>query len=152
GLPELELGLLPAWGGTQRLPRVVGLERALQMILGSRRLKAADAWAWGLADDLVDADEGEPPSFLAQPVKRPKARLPLRPWRQWFAESTGLGRRLIFRGSERVLQRRVPDDMPAPWEALKAVRTGIEQGPAAGLAHERDAVGRLATSPACHNL
>ena len=39
GFPEVELGLLPAWGGTQRLPRVVGLERALQMILGARRAK-----------------------------------------------------------------------------------------------------------------
>src|SRR5207244_3287391 len=49
GLPEVELGLLPGWGGTQRLPRVVGLERAQQMILGGRRLNAAEALRWGLA-------------------------------------------------------------------------------------------------------
>ena len=49
GLPEVELGLLPGWGGTQRLPRVVGLERALQMILGAapaRRPRRACAGAW----------------------------------------------------------------------------------------------------------
>src|SRR5262249_19109174 len=40
GLPEIELGLLPAWGGTQRLPRTVGLERALHMMLGGRRVGA----------------------------------------------------------------------------------------------------------------
>lgn len=40
GLPEVTLGLLPGWGGTQRLPRVVGLERALQMILSGKRLDA----------------------------------------------------------------------------------------------------------------
>src|SRR5205814_621904 len=49
GLPEVELGLLPGWGGTQRLPRVVGLERALQVILGRRRLRAREALRWGLA-------------------------------------------------------------------------------------------------------
>src|SRR5262249_55786521 len=43
GLPEVELGLLPGWGGTQRLPRVVGLEKSLQMILGTRRLNAVEA-------------------------------------------------------------------------------------------------------------
>jgi len=48
GLPEIELGLLPAWGGTQRLPRTVGLERALQVIPRGRPLKARDALRWGL--------------------------------------------------------------------------------------------------------
>jgi 3-hydroxyacyl-CoA dehydrogenase/enoyl-CoA hydratase/3-hydroxybutyryl-CoA epimerase len=67
-------------------------------------------------------------------------------------ESNPVGRWLIFRGTERILRRRVPDDMPAPFEALRAVRTGLSQGMAAGLAYERDAAGRLATSPACRNL
>src|SRR5262249_33572414 len=53
GLPEVELGLLPGWGGTQRLPRLVGLERALQMILTSRRLGAREALACGLADEIA---------------------------------------------------------------------------------------------------
>src|SRR5262245_10639087 len=47
GLPEVELGLLPGWGGTQRLPRIIGLERALQVILGGRRLSAREAHRWG---------------------------------------------------------------------------------------------------------
>jgi 3-hydroxyacyl-CoA dehydrogenase/enoyl-CoA hydratase/3-hydroxybutyryl-CoA epimerase len=42
--------------------------------------------------------------------------------------------------------------MPAPWEALQAVRVGVMQGPEAGLAYEREAIGRLALTPACHNL
>jgi 3-hydroxyacyl-CoA dehydrogenase/enoyl-CoA hydratase/3-hydroxybutyryl-CoA epimerase len=152
GLPEIELGLLPAWGGTQRLPRVVGLERALQMILGARRLRARDAFRWGLADGLAEAVGEEPPAFPGEPVKRPKTRLPLATWRQRLVESNRLGRWLIFRGTDRVLKRRLPDDMPAPWEAVEAVRVGLEQGMEAGLAYEREAVGRLATSPACRNL
>jgi len=152
GLPEIELGLLPAWGGTQRLPRVVGLERALQIVLGGRRLNAGDAVAWGLADGLVQDATDQPPPFLAKPIKRPKSSLPLRTWRQRLLESTGLARRMLFRGTERVLRRKLPDDMPAPWEALRAVRTGNQQGMSAGFAYERQAIGSLALSPACRNL
>ncbi len=152
GLPEVELGLLPAWGGTQRLPRVVGLERGLQMILGARRLKADEALRWGLADATADTPDEGPPAVLQHPVKRPLTRLPLRTWRQWLLESNGLGRSFLFRGTEHVLARKVPDDMPAPWEAFRAVCTGVTQGFDAGLAAESAAVGRLATSNASRNL
>ena len=158
GLPEVELGLLPGWGGTQRLPRVVGLERALQMILSGKRLNAREAYRWRLADAYA-ADEaglreqlaGLTARALAGGKRQPK-RLPLRTWRQKLLESTAAGRRLLFRGAERVLRRRVPDDMPAPGEALAAVRTGLIEGIGAGLARERSAAGRLATGPACRNL
>src|SRR5262249_11732039 len=125
GLPEIELGLLPGWGGTQRLPRVVGLERALRMILASRRLKAKEALSDGLADVLASSD-AEVPTKLEQLAnrarqegKRPKHRLPLRTWRERLLESNPVGRYVLFRGAERTLRQRVPDDMPAPWEALK---------------------------------
>src|SRR5579885_2059255 len=65
GLPEVELGLLPAWGGTQRLPRLVGLERALRMILDRKRLNAAEAYRWGLADAIA-ATENELREQLAR--------------------------------------------------------------------------------------
>src|SRR5207253_4498619 len=58
GLPGVELGLIPAWGGCQRLPRVIGLERALQVILAGRRLDAKQALGWGLAD-AIGATEPE---------------------------------------------------------------------------------------------
>jgi 3-hydroxyacyl-CoA dehydrogenase/enoyl-CoA hydratase/3-hydroxybutyryl-CoA epimerase len=158
GLPEIELGLLPGWGGTQRLPRVVGLERALHVILAGRRLGARDALRWGLADVLGTAGQQEVPEagrLLQRALaegKRPKTHLPLRTWRQRLLESNFLGRRVIFAGAERILKRRVPDDMPAPREALEAVRVGLAQGLAAGLTREREATGRLAVTPACRNL
>jgi 3-hydroxyacyl-CoA dehydrogenase / enoyl-CoA hydratase / 3-hydroxybutyryl-CoA epimerase len=52
-LPEVQLGLLPAAGGTQRLPRLVGLQRALDMILTSRNVRAKKAHQMGLVDELV---------------------------------------------------------------------------------------------------
>ena len=56
GLPEVELGLLPGWGGTQRLPRVIGLERALRVILDRKRLNAKEAFLWGLADAIASTE------------------------------------------------------------------------------------------------
>jgi 3-hydroxyacyl-CoA dehydrogenase/enoyl-CoA hydratase/3-hydroxybutyryl-CoA epimerase len=158
GLPEVELGLLPGWGGTQRLPRIVGLERALRVILDRKRLSASEAYRWGLADAVAEtaSELREQYAFLAARAiaggKRQRRRLPLRTWRQRLLESNPLGRRVLFRATERLMRRRVWDDMPAPFEALEAIRTGINHGMPAGLAYEREAAGRLAVSTACRNL
>lgn len=68
GLPEIKLGLIPGYGGTQRLPRVVGEARALEMILTGRAVDATTALAWGLVSRIVGGTpfvEGEP---LAQGI------------------------------------------------------------------------------------
>ncbi len=56
GLPEIKLGLIPGAGGTQRLPRLVGMEKAAQMILTGNPIAAADARAAGLIDEIVEGD------------------------------------------------------------------------------------------------
>ncbi|MFO0878805.1 MAG: 3-hydroxyacyl-CoA dehydrogenase NAD-binding domain-containing protein [Gemmataceae bacterium] len=157
-LPEVELGLLPAWGGTQRLPRVVGLEPALQMILTGRRLSASEAYRLGLADALArtEAELREQfPRLVLRAIGQGKAQrryLPLRTWRQRLIESTAFGRKLLFQGSERLVRQRVPDDMPGPLEALNAIRLGMQRGIEAGLDREREAATRLALSPSCRHL
>jgi enoyl-CoA hydratase len=55
-LPEIKLGLIPGYGGTQRLPRVIGETRALEMILTGKAIDAQTAVAWGLASRLVEGD------------------------------------------------------------------------------------------------
>jgi enoyl-CoA hydratase len=55
--PEIKLGLLPGYGGTQRLPRIVGEARALEMVLTGKSVDAQLALAWGLASDIVEGDE-----------------------------------------------------------------------------------------------
>jgi 3-hydroxyacyl-CoA dehydrogenase/enoyl-CoA hydratase/3-hydroxybutyryl-CoA epimerase len=158
GLPETQLGLLPGWGGTQRLPRVVGLQNALIMILRGKRLSAREALAWGLADALAgnEAELREQYSRMTTKAigngKRNWKRWPLRTWRQRMLESNFLGRRLILRAVHRMLTRQVPEEMPAPYEALEAVRVGLSKGMEAGFAYERGAAGRLALTPACRNL
>ncbi|MEZ5917720.1 MAG: enoyl-CoA hydratase-related protein [Parvularculaceae bacterium] len=56
GLPEVKLGLLPGAGGTQRLPRIVGAERALEMVTSGEHVPARKAYEMGLIDEL--AEEG----------------------------------------------------------------------------------------------
>ncbi len=56
GLPEIKLGLIPGYGGTQRLPRVVGEARALEMILTGKPVDAPAALAWGLVSRVVEGD------------------------------------------------------------------------------------------------
>ncbi|MCZ6561293.1 MAG: 3-hydroxyacyl-CoA dehydrogenase NAD-binding domain-containing protein [Gammaproteobacteria bacterium] len=54
GLPEVKLGLLPGSGGTQRLPRLIGAERALDMMIGGKPVDATTATAWGISDECTD--------------------------------------------------------------------------------------------------
>src|SRR6185369_8910412 len=53
GLPEIMLGLLPAWGGSTRLPRLVGLPRALDIILAGKTVAAKQALKYGMVDEIV---------------------------------------------------------------------------------------------------
>jgi len=59
GLPEINLGMVPGSGGTQRLARLVGVGRAKDMILRGRRISAGEALAWGLLTEVVPADQLE---------------------------------------------------------------------------------------------
>lgn len=73
GLPEVNLGITPGWGGIQRLPRVLGKSKALDIILFSKRMAPADALAIGLIDKVIPAVDlmKEVTAFAAVLAKRP---------------------------------------------------------------------------------
>jgi 3-hydroxyacyl-CoA dehydrogenase/enoyl-CoA hydratase/3-hydroxybutyryl-CoA epimerase len=148
GLPEVELGLIPGWGGLQRLPRVVGWIAALEMILGAKRLSAEQARKRGLVNAIV-RDESEIPAAIERFVGRSKrtGRIGGRPF-----EKIAPARWFIFRHAEMTLRRRAPDDMPAPFEALRVLREDARHGRNASEVAERQSIGQLATSSACRNL
>jgi 3-hydroxyacyl-CoA dehydrogenase / enoyl-CoA hydratase / 3-hydroxybutyryl-CoA epimerase len=153
GFPELEWGMIPCWGATQRLPHLIGLENGLQMLLTGHRFAADQAWTFGLADDLVEEASEEPPAFLANPVKRDWTAFPQGGWRERWLESNRPGRWFLFRGAERILRRRIPDEMPAQAEMLQALRTAYQNaGFSAGLNFERHAMGRIYDHPAMRHL
>jgi len=73
GLPEVNLGITPGWGGIHRLPRVVGKSKALEIILFSKRLSAPEALAIGLINKVVPAADliKEAEAYAAALAKRP---------------------------------------------------------------------------------
>ena len=100
GVPEVMLGLLPGWGGTQRLPKIVGASNALDMMLTGKMLKGGARQEDGLVDLVVDPNALERTAiataeeFVAGTAK-PKVRK--LGWMDWFLEKTPPGRHLMFK-------------------------------------------------------
>lgn len=146
GLPEVQLGLLPGSGGTQRLPRLIGLTRALEMMLTGKQLRAGQAFKAGLVDDMVaESILLETAIQLARQGKPGhKRRSGLK---NILLEANPLGRKLVFDKALSRLRGKTRGQYPAPEKLLAVVRTGLEQGMAAGLNAEALAFGELVMSP-----
>ncbi len=76
GLPEIKLGIIPGAGGTQRLPRLIGLSRAKEMIFSGEFIDSAQALSWGLCDRVTDSCPVEEAcSFAKKIIQHPKLAL-----------------------------------------------------------------------------
>ncbi|HSG53581.1 MAG TPA: fatty acid oxidation complex subunit alpha FadJ, partial [Rheinheimera sp.] len=143
GLPEVQLGLLPGSGGTQRLPRLVGLQKALDMILTGKQLRAKQAKKAGLVDDVV------PNSILLDAaVKlalkgRPKREQPKLNLVGKVLERTPFGRNVLFNQARKQTLKKTQGNYPAPLKILDVIKTGIDSGMQAGLSAEAKAFGEL---------
>ncbi len=152
GLPEVQIGILPAAGGCQRLPRTIGTRAALDIILAGRTERAAKAFKLGIVDELV------PPSILKSTALAAADRLarhgvPVRKSRGSFLlDRNPIGRLLVYRGAKKQVMKKTGGHYPAPLAALDAVRTGMERGMKAGLTAEASHFGALATGEVSRNL
>ena len=152
GLPEVQLGLLPGAGGTQRLPRLIGVQAALDLILTGKAVRAAKARKLGLVDEVV------PPAILVDvAVERARAlasgagrprprRSPRETVTRAALEGNPLGRRLLFSEARKQLLKKSGGHYPAPERALDVVREGLERGLEAGQRAEARAFGELLTT------
>jgi 3-hydroxyacyl-CoA dehydrogenase/enoyl-CoA hydratase/3-hydroxybutyryl-CoA epimerase len=123
GLPEVRLGIFPAWGGCTRLPRVVGLAAAMDLILTGKQLDAKRAKKIGLVDERVPAAIFEDWSrrFAREKLGARKPRpgpRGKRGLRDWALEKNPIGRRLLFRAAREKLLKETGWHYPAPPEAL----------------------------------
>jgi 3-hydroxyacyl-CoA dehydrogenase / enoyl-CoA hydratase / 3-hydroxybutyryl-CoA epimerase len=152
GLPEVTIGLVPAAGGTQRLPRLVGLPRALDLLLNGRRLGARRALRAGLVDEVVhpaalaraaaeDALRGSKAKPAGGKTAAERAATWLGPARA-FALSQARSRVLAESRGRYV----------APLRAMDAVATGLANGMPAGLDAEARAFAELATTSTTQSL
>ena len=157
GLPEVQLGILPAWGGTQRLPKQVGLQTALEMMLKGKDLSARQAKQAGLVDHCwSDKEFSEKEThFIDMLLKNSTSQIIRstsgKSLKHWFLDSTTFGRQLIFKRAQSGIQKRA-SQYPALGEILEATRQGILSGFEEGLTFERKALGRLLFDSRSRNL
>src|SRR2546426_4892692 len=152
GLTETRLGLIPAAGGTQRLPRLIGLPRALDMILTARLLTAKRALRAGVVDEVV-----HPAVLLHAAVDhatRDKKRKPNGGGTALERAATHLGpaRAFALRQARARTLAETKGRYPAPLAAIDAVATGLAKGVAAGLEAEARSFGELAVGETARNL
>ncbi|HYV96602.1 MAG TPA: fatty acid oxidation complex subunit alpha FadJ [Gemmatimonadaceae bacterium] len=155
-LPETQLGLIPGIGGTQRLPRVVGLTTALDMILTARNVRAKNALRSGLVDEMVH------PAILreiamqrareftsgARSVQHPSRH---RSTMELLLEANPLGRAVVFRRARAAALARSRANYPAIPAAIDAVEASYGNR-GAGFETEARLFGEMAMSPASKEL
>ena len=151
GLPETQLGILPAWGGSTRLPRLIGLPKALDLILAGKSLAAKPALKLGLVDALV------PHAHLLETATQKILRA---------GKALGAGRGKVFHRltHNRVaaallkawlkprLLKKTRGHYPAVLKACEVITQGISQSVNASLALEAGAILELAQTEASRNL
>ncbi|WP_290434262.1 enoyl-CoA hydratase-related protein, partial [Aeromonas caviae] len=146
GLPEVQLGLLPGSGGTQRLPRLIGVAKALDLMLTGKQVRAKQARKLGLVDDMV------PPSILLEAAiklaKKGKPRHHLkRDLQGKVLETNKFGRKVLFDQARKGVKAKTRGNYPAPERIIEVVRIGVEEGMQAGLLAEARHFGELVMTP-----
>lgn len=149
-LPEVNLGFVPGAGGTQRLPRLVGVEAALHMVVLSQPMNAAAAHAAGLLDAVVPEDGTLREAATAHALAIAEGTLP---WRRTAALRVPDGaapEALIARYRAFAFERW--GDREAAQEAITLIASAAERPFAEGVQHERQTYLRLASSPQTQGL
>ena len=154
GLPEVQLGIIPGFGGTTRLPRLVGMQAALDIILTGRPVDARKAERIGLVDERVHPAilyrrAGEVARSLQG--KKPVARNPKRNLASRMLE-TGPGRRLMLNQARKRVLSETHGNYPAPLAALNLLERTLSISVERSLEIEADTIGRLIISPVSKNL
>jgi 3-hydroxyacyl-CoA dehydrogenase len=146
GLPEVNLGLLPGAGGTQRLPRIVGVEKALDMITSGKPIGAAEAASVGLVDEL--APEGQlREAAVAFANKVVAEGRPLRRVRDLDDKLAAVrGKPEVFEAFRKANARKFRG-FPAPEAAIQAVQAAVDKPFEEGVAVERQKFMELIFSP-----
>jgi 3-hydroxyacyl-CoA dehydrogenase/enoyl-CoA hydratase/3-hydroxybutyryl-CoA epimerase len=146
GLPEVQLGLLPGGGGTQRLPKRVGIQKSLDMMLTGKQLRAKQALKAGLVNDVV------PHSILLKAAEqmalsgkvKPKARQ--LSMMDKLLEGNSVGRNILFSKAKKMVLGQTKGNYPAPLKIIDCIRAGVEQAASKGYQVEADRFGQLVMS------
>ncbi|KFN41143.1 3-hydroxyacyl-CoA dehydrogenase NAD-binding domain-containing protein [Arenimonas oryziterrae] len=150
GLPEIKLGIYPGWGGSVRLPRLIGAPAAFDLMLTGRALSATSARAMGLVDKVVE------PSMLLETALGLLQRGAKRPLKQRFlawATNTWLARQILAPQITKATARKArKEHYPAPYALITTWQRTGGQPIHAALKAEAKSVVKLSQTPTAHNL
>ncbi|EHZ2549350.1 fatty acid oxidation complex subunit alpha FadJ [Vibrio vulnificus] len=145
GLPEVQLGLLPGSGGTQRLPRLIGLLPSLDLILTGKQLRANKAKKLGVVDACVPQtillDVAK--QFVEKGKKRAKQKVTTK---EKLLSGSGLGRKFVFEQAAKKTHEKTRGNYPATVAILQVIQHGLEKGMKQGLELEAKRFGELVMS------
>ncbi|MDF2153772.1 fatty acid oxidation complex subunit alpha FadJ [Vibrio sp. CAU 1672] len=146
GLPEVQLGLLPGSGGTQRLPRLIGLLPSLDLILTGKQLRAKKAKKLGVVDACV------PESILLDVAKQlldkgKNKGKKKQTTKEKLMSGSSLGRKFVFEQAAKKTEQKTRGNYPATVAILEVIQHGLEKGFDQGLALETKRFGELVMSP-----
>jgi 3-hydroxyacyl-CoA dehydrogenase/enoyl-CoA hydratase/3-hydroxybutyryl-CoA epimerase len=155
-LPEVMLGLFPGAGGVSRLPRLIGLREALDMILTGRNIRPRAARRMGLVDQVV-AEEALLAAARGAAGKLAAGKLqprlhPHNDVMRTLLEKNPLGRSVVFRQARKTVERKTYGLYPAPLVALDLVEKGLGLPLDQALAQEPAAFAELATGETSRSL
>ncbi|HYR26911.1 MAG TPA: 3-hydroxyacyl-CoA dehydrogenase NAD-binding domain-containing protein [Thermoanaerobaculia bacterium] len=148
GLPEVKLGIFPAWGGTSKLPRLIGLPGALDIILQGKTLNGKRAKKAGLVDEVVE------PGLLLDVAKKfaakGKRNVPGRT--KFYIEGNPLARNLIFSKARKAVLAQTKGHYPAPLKAIEVMEYAMANGVAKGMQREAEEAASLVSNDVAKNL
>jgi enoyl-CoA hydratase/long-chain 3-hydroxyacyl-CoA dehydrogenase len=149
GLPEVKLGLLPGFGGTQNLPALVGLQNAMDMMLTGKDIRPDKAKKMGLVDLVVTPASLEQvaiDSALQLANGTLKAKKKPKSIANRFLEDTTWGRSIVWSQIKKMVDKETNGNYPAPFGIIQSVQYGLEH-PASKYKNEREQFAKLAATP-----
>jgi 3-hydroxyacyl-CoA dehydrogenase/enoyl-CoA hydratase/3-hydroxybutyryl-CoA epimerase len=163
GLPEIKLGVIPGLGGTQRLPRIVGLKTGLNMILTGKQVSARKAKKIDLVDDVVhpgillDVAAEKARELFAKGGwrERPKNKISevfSNPGEMVNLAAKTPARKLIFNQARETTKKQAGERYPAPFAAIDVIETGFAEGFEAGIRAETEAFCELVKGDVANHL
>lgn len=148
GLPEVKLGLLPGFGGTQNLHPLVGLQAAMDMMLTGKEIRPAKAKKMGLVDEVVAPQSVESRAMeaaLELSKKTLKAKKKKKSLLQWAIEDTSIGRSQMWKEVNKQVAKNTDGNYPAPYAIIDCVKYGLDN-PKTKYNLEREKFAKLAAT------
>ena len=154
GLPETSLGIIPGFGGTQRLPKLIGLVPSLSMILSGKPINGKKALKLGLANFCLPSayidlnlDKILKNILTSNLQEKKPSKL-----KKFFLEDFSFTRKLVIKSIKKEVMKKTKGNYPAQLLAIDIIEKTFKDSIESGLVYENEIFGELAVSKVCKNL